>query len=301
MPAREATTKSARSPPMTRCAISLVDAYSIRNFLPDAASKAGITLSNTRCIPIVTRPRGSSARAVEISAMEFANKNRSNARLTLRPAFRSLVILLIGDLLHPLGVPAVQIFGDRDVRHSRRGGGAVPMLHSRGDPDHVSRPDLLDRLSFLLNPAHAGCDDQGLSEWMSVPSRAGSRLEGHIARGNSARGANARERVDAHRAGEVFRLPFAGALSAGSDDLHRRSFFMPCDTRHVRSDQHRESRRCRDTASPSGHYPTSSHAHFRSTREISDGRAIPLLRSLREYLLDDRQGGERVRPAGIEG
>ena len=57
---------------MMRCAISMVDAYSIRNFLPDAASKAGITLSNTRCIPIVTRPRGSSARAVGINDTEFA-------------------------------------------------------------------------------------------------------------------------------------------------------------------------------------------------------------------------------------
>src|SRR6516165_656969 len=295
-PAREATTKSARSPPVTRCAISMVDAYSIRNFLPDAASKAGITLSNTRCIPIVTRPRGSSARAVEISVMEFASRNRSNTRLLLRPAFHSLVILLIGDLFHPLGVLAVQTFGDRDVRHSRRGSGAVPMLHSRGDPDYVSRPDLLDRPSFLLNPAHTGRDDQGLSERMSVPSRAGSRLEGHIARGNSARGASARERVDAHRAGEEFRLPSAGRLRAGSDDLHRRTFFLPRDTRHVRSDQHRENRRCRDNASPSDHHLTSSHAHFRSSREICRGLRH-LATSIASRILPWRSATRRTRSA----
>src|SRR5689334_15109382 len=63
----------------------------------------------------------------------------------------SPAVLLVGDVLHPLDRRAVQLLLDGDVAHGRRRRGAVPVLLARLGPDHVARPDLLDRPALALD------------------------------------------------------------------------------------------------------------------------------------------------------
>src|SRR5437868_7660043 len=79
-----------------------------------------------------------------------------------------VLVLLVADLLHPVHDLAVEVFLNGDVRH--RGGcrGAVPMLLTGWNPDHVTRPNLLDRPSPALRAASAGRHDQGLAQWVGV-------------------------------------------------------------------------------------------------------------------------------------
>src|SRR5437870_9267087 len=60
------------------------------------------------------------------------------------------LVLFIADLFHPVDGFAVEPFHNRDVRHGRSWRGAVPMLLTRRAPDHVARPNLLDRPSPAL-------------------------------------------------------------------------------------------------------------------------------------------------------
>ena len=64
------------------------------------------------------------------------------------------------------------------MAHRRRGRGAVPVLLAGREPDHVTGPDFFDGAALALNPAETGGHDQGLAEWMRMPSRAGARFEG---------------------------------------------------------------------------------------------------------------------------
>src|SRR5438067_4990530 len=82
-------------------------------------------------------------------------------------------VLFVADLLHPVDGLAVELFLDGDVRHGRGCRGAVPMLLTRREPDHVTWPDLLDRAAPALGPAAAGGHDQGLaSGWLCHAVRA---------------------------------------------------------------------------------------------------------------------------------
>jgi hypothetical protein len=51
------------------------------------------------------------------------------------------------------------------------------MFFVRWKPDHVARPDFLDRTAFALSPSQTGGDDQRLTEWMCMPGGAGAWLE----------------------------------------------------------------------------------------------------------------------------
>jgi len=86
-------------------------------------------------------------------------------------------VLRLTHLLHPVDDLAVERFLNGDVRHRARWHCAVPMFFVRRKPDHVARPDFLDRSAFALRPSQTGCDDQGLTEWMRMPGSARTRLE----------------------------------------------------------------------------------------------------------------------------
>ena len=58
------------------------------------------------------------------------------------------------------------------------GGGAMPMLFQRLEPDHVAGTNLLDGATFVLGPTAARGDDEGLAERMRMPCGARARLEG---------------------------------------------------------------------------------------------------------------------------
>ena len=62
------------------------------------------------------------------------------------------LVLLIANLLHPVHNFPVEPFLNRDVCHRGRRTGTMPVLLTRREPNHVARPDLLDRTAFALNP-----------------------------------------------------------------------------------------------------------------------------------------------------
>jgi hypothetical protein len=51
------------------------------------------------------------------------------------------------------------------------------MLLTGRKPDHIARPNFLDRTALTLRPAESGGDDQRLTEWMRMPGSARTRLE----------------------------------------------------------------------------------------------------------------------------
>jgi hypothetical protein len=83
----------------------------------------------------------------------------------------------------------------------------MPALLAGRDLDDVSRPDLLDRVSPTLDPAHARGDDRRLSEWMRVPHGAGARLEGDRRTERPRRARSLEERIDPNRTGEIAAAP----------------------------------------------------------------------------------------------
>src|SRR5271165_4922546 len=89
----------------------------------------------------------------------------------------SLTVLLVSDLFHPIDSLTVEPFLDRDMGHCRCRRGAVPVLLTRRNPDHIPRPDLFDRAAFALRPAAARGHNKSLTERMRMPSRPCTRLE----------------------------------------------------------------------------------------------------------------------------
>jgi hypothetical protein len=53
----------------------------------------------------------------------------------------------------------------------------MPVFLAGCEPDHITRPDLLDGSTFALNPAAASRYDESLTERMRVPSSPRARLE----------------------------------------------------------------------------------------------------------------------------
>src|SRR3954451_12293981 len=100
---------------------------------------------------------------------------------------RSLAILLVADVLHPVDHLAVDRLLDGDVRHGRRGRRPVPVLLARWEPDDVTGADLLDRPSLSLGPAAARRDDERLAERVRVPRRPCPRLDRDTPRTGSRR------------------------------------------------------------------------------------------------------------------
>jgi hypothetical protein len=89
----------------------------------------------------------------------------------------SPAVLVVTDPLYPLDDFAVKFFLNGDVRHGRGWCGAVPVLLAGREPDHITRPYLLDWFALALDPATAGRHDQRLAERMRVPRGTRTRLE----------------------------------------------------------------------------------------------------------------------------
>ena len=122
------------------------------------------------------------------------------------------LVLFVADLFHPVDHFAVELFLNGDVGHRRGWRGAVPMLLAGRNPDHVARPDFLDRAAPTLRPAATGRHDQGLAERMCVPCRPRAGLEGDAGAERARRSGRIEQRIDAHRAGEPIRRSLAGRL-----------------------------------------------------------------------------------------
>src|SRR5437660_12757512 len=87
---------------------------------------------------------------------------------SLNSFFTGTVVLLVGDLLHPVDDLAVELFLDGDVGHRGTRRGAMPMLLAGRARNDVARTDDLDRPAPALHVAAAGGDDERLAERMRV-------------------------------------------------------------------------------------------------------------------------------------
>jgi hypothetical protein len=132
----------------------------------------------------------------------------------------SFVVLLVGDVRHPLDQLAVERLLDGDVRHGRGWRGAVPVLLAGPEPDHVAGMDRFDWAAFPLDSPAAGRDDQGLAERVRVLGSPGAGLERHTGTGRARRVSCLKQRIDADRAGEPLGRARAGRLRAASPDVH---------------------------------------------------------------------------------
>src|SRR5437773_6857064 len=124
----------------------------------------------------------------------------------------SALLLFVADLFHPVGGLSVKLFLNGDVRHGRAWAGAVPMLFSRQDRDHIARPNLLDRASPSLYAAAAGRHDQRLAQRVGVPCCPSAGLERNTGAERACRSVCLEQGINAHRAGKIIGRSLAGGL-----------------------------------------------------------------------------------------
>src|SRR6266567_7411491 len=137
------------------------------------------------------------------ASVGFAFKCRTRGLvISLCQRAKSLAVLFVADLFHPVDILAVEGFRNRDMRHGGRRRRAVPMLLARWKPDDVAGTDFLDRPTFAVHPAEAGRDNQGLAERMGVPHGSGTGFESHMTAAHARRVADLKHWIDADGAGE---------------------------------------------------------------------------------------------------
>ena len=88
---------------------------------------------------------------------------------TFLPLLRSLPILFVAHRFHPVRAGAIEMLINGDVHHGGSRRGAMPMLFTRRDPDHVSGPDFFNRSAPALHPPAAGGDNQMLTQRVGMP------------------------------------------------------------------------------------------------------------------------------------
>src|SRR5438876_825274 len=101
------------------------------------------------------------------------------------------------------------------------------MLLVRRKPDDIAWQDFLNRSAPTLRPPKPGRDDQPLTEWMSMPGGASTRLERdaraiHTCRSKTRRGEFGcfEKWINPNRAGEPISWSFRGSLRTRSFYLH---------------------------------------------------------------------------------
>src|SRR5487761_717213 len=112
------------------------------------------------------------------------------------------LVLFVADLFHPVDNLTVELFLNGDVRHGRGRRGPMPVLLTWRNPDHITRPDFLNRASPSLGPAATGRHDQGLAQRVGVPCRASARLESDGGALNKRRIGRLKKRIDTYGASE---------------------------------------------------------------------------------------------------
>src|SRR5688572_1286402 len=149
-------------------------------------------------------------------------------------------IFLVGHLLHPDDVLAVERFLDGDVSHRAVRRRPVPVLMPRGAPQYVANPELELRSAIDLRPADAFGDDQRLPERMPVPGDARGGLGATKGTGQPGRWGPLELAGDGRLAGEIFGWAFDRLLVDFAGAFHRRP---PVDwRRRLVHDQQRRQR-----------------------------------------------------------
>src|SRR4051794_41000333 len=95
------------------------------------------------------------------------------------------------------------------------------MLFPRRNPDDIAGPDLTHRRTLGLNPADAGDDVKGLSEWMRMPGGPRARLKGHPVRDHARRRSRGDNRILPDRSGEILFWRTAARPRASEMDIHQ--------------------------------------------------------------------------------
>src|SRR6266403_6391932 len=129
-------------------------------------------------------------------------------------------ILLVGDLLHPVDVLAVEGFLYGNVGQCGRRRSAVPMLQARWKPHDVAWADFFDGTALALHPSQARGNDQGLAERMGVPCRPCAGFEGDLATAHPRRIWRLEQRIYPDRSGKPVWRPFGGGPRTVSFDFH---------------------------------------------------------------------------------
>ncbi len=111
-------------------------------------------------------------------------------------------VLFVADVLQPIHDFAVRSFLNCNVGHGGGRRGAVPMLFSRREPDHIAGMNFLDRAACPLDPATARRDNKGLPQGVGVPRGTRARLEGNAGAGNPRRIGRLKQRIDANGSGK---------------------------------------------------------------------------------------------------
>src|SRR5207244_8125181 len=130
------------------------------------------------------------------------------------------LILFVADLFHPIDNFSFERFLNGNMRHRRSRSSAVPMFFVRRKPDHIARPDFLDRSAFALRPPEARRYDQRLTYRMRMPGGASTRFERDARAANTRRVGRLEQRINAHRTGTPIHRSFARRLSSLSLNFH---------------------------------------------------------------------------------
>ena len=117
---------------------------------------------------------------------------------------KSLAVLLVADLFHPLDHFAVELFLNGDMRHTGGCRGSMPVFLTRRDPDNITLPDFLNWTAPLLNPACASGHDQNLAQRVGMPCCPSAGLERDPRAGRACRILRLEQGIDAYGTSEVF-------------------------------------------------------------------------------------------------
>src|SRR5689334_9411209 len=120
---------------------------------------------------------------------------------------RSLTILLVADLFHPVHNLTVFLFLNGNMTHGSGRRGAVPVLLTGRKPDHITGPDLLHWSAFVLGPTAPCRYDESLAERVCVPRCSGARLKSHTRALDKGRIRRLKKWINPYGAGEPIGWP----------------------------------------------------------------------------------------------
>ena len=124
----------------------------------------------------------------------------------------SLFVFVVAHLFHPVDRFAVERFLNGYMRHRRSRTCAMPVFFTGRKPDHIARPNFLDRSVPTLRPPKTRRDDQRLTKRMRMPGGTGTRLERDARATNTCRFRRFEQRINPNCAGKPIGWPFVRRL-----------------------------------------------------------------------------------------